>query len=416
MLLVVRPGRESEVEAVFRKWDLEAAAVGRIRNHGQLTVRRDGRTVAEVPCRALTDEAPVLRRPMAPPKHWPPRKITAEELPEPSDWNETALRMIGSPGLASRRFIYEQYDHMVRSDTVVRPGGDAGVVRIKGTPLALAMTLDGNGRVARADPRRGGALAVSEACRNLAAVGASPVGATNCLNFGNPEKPEVMWQFSEAVSGMCAALEAFGVPITGGNVSFYNETDGAGVFPTPVVGLVGVIEDLEALVRQHFAAPGDLVFLAGLSGAAAPEGLGVGECLKVIHGRTDGRPAARLPRAPLAVALDEPARRPAVVLPEEGEVLPPQEDPAVQADQRAARSTPRRDPSSPVLPAPLAGRPGAESGPQNRLIQRYPSGQHVIVYYAVRSGSQLGSWAGAGTISAGRRGEPAPGAAPCRRG
>ena len=183
--------------------------------------------------------------------------------------------------------MYEQYDHMVRSDTVVRPGGDAGVVRIKGMDLGIAMTLDGNGRYTARDPRRGGALAVAEACRNLAAVGATPVGATNCLNFGNPERPEIMWEFTEAIAGMTEALEALGVPITGGNVSFYNETEGANIFPTPVVGVVGVLDDATRRIPQHFAAAGDLLFLAGPESGDA---LGASAFLKERHGRTDGRP------------------------------------------------------------------------------------------------------------------------------
>lgn len=289
MLLVVRRGREGEVERVFAKWDLDAAALGEITDDGLLRVSHRDEPAALVPCRALTEDAPVEDRPMAAPASWPPAEVVAADLDEPSDWNEAALRLAASPGLASRRWVYEQYDHMVRSDTVARPGADAGVVRIKGSRLGVAMSLDGNGRYAGADPRRGGALAVSEACRNLAAVGAEPVGATNCLNFGNPEKPEVMWQFSEAIDGMSEALRALGVPITGGNVSFYNETDDAGILPTPVVGVVGVLSDVGTLVRQHFRSPGDAVYLAGgVSGGA----LGASEYLKVIHGRTDGRPPA----------------------------------------------------------------------------------------------------------------------------
>ena len=293
MLLVVRDGREAEVQRVFRKWDLDAAPIGAVSGDGLLRVRHRGRLAAEVPCRALTDDAPAFDRPAARPSWWPSPEVTASDLPEPSDWNAVVREMAGSPELASRRFVYEQYDHMVRSDTVARPGGDAGVVRIKGKRLGIAMTLDGNGRYTARDPRRGGALAVAEACRNLAAVGATPVGATNCLNFGNPERPEVMWEFTEAIAGMTEALEAFGVPITGGNVSFYNETEGANIFPTPVVGVVGVLDDAAARIPQHFAAAGDLLFLAGPSAGSrdpAGEALGASAFLKERHGRTDGRP------------------------------------------------------------------------------------------------------------------------------
>ena len=301
MLLVVRRGREAEVERVFAKWDLDAAALGEITGDGLLRARHAGEAAAEVPCRALTEGAPPSDRPLAAPGSWPPSEVTAADLDEPKDWNEVALRLAAAPGLCSRRWVYEQYDHMVRSDTLARPGADAGVVRIKGSRLGVAMTLDGNGRYAGADPRRGGALAVSEACRNLAAVGATPVGATNCLNFGNPEKPEVMWQFSEVIAGMSEALSAFGVPITGGNVSFYNETDGAGILPTPVVGVVGVLEDTATLVGQHYRDRGEAIYLVGapLEGGSSEEGsaggetpLGASEYLKGIHGRTDGRPPA----------------------------------------------------------------------------------------------------------------------------
>ena len=287
MLLVVRSGREAEVTRIFDKWDLDAAPIGRVSGDGLLRVRHQGRLAAEVPCRALTDDAPAFDRPAAQPSWWPSPEVTPADLTEPRDWNAVVRELAGSPELASRRFVYEQYDHMVRSDTVVRPGGDAGVVRIKGRELGIAMTLDGNGRYTARDPRRGGALAVAEACRNLAAVGATPVGATNCLNFGNPERPEIMWEFTEAIAGMTEALDALGVPITGGNVSFYNETEGANIFPTPVVGVVGVLPEAVKRIPQHLSTPGNLLFLAGPEGGDA---LGASAFLKEHHGRTDGRP------------------------------------------------------------------------------------------------------------------------------
>ncbi len=287
MLMVVRPGHESEVERVFRKWDLDAAAIGRVSGDGMLRARHQGAVAVELPCRALTDDAPVLDRPARRPAGWPEPEVEAGDLPEPADWNALALGVAGSPELASRRFVYEQYDHMVRSDTLIRPGGSAGVIRIKGSRLGVAMTLDGNGRYAARDPWRGGALAVSEACRNLAAVGAVPIGATNCLNFGNPERPEIMWQFTEAIAGMSAALEAFSVPITGGNVSLYNETDDAGIFPTPVVGVVGLLEDTGSRIGQSFRSAGNRILLAGPGNG---EELGASAYLKDRFGRVDGRP------------------------------------------------------------------------------------------------------------------------------
>jgi phosphoribosylformylglycinamidine synthase len=194
--------------------------------------------------------------------------------------------MLESHTLASKHWVFEQYDHMVRSNTIVLPGGDAGVIRIKGTEVALAMCLDGNGRYAYLDPYLGGAAAVAEGCRNLAAVGATPVGATNCLNFGNPEKPETMWQFGNVIDGMRHACQRFQVPITGGNVSFYNETEGEGIYPTPVVGLVGILEDKNLRVSHHFKGKGDLVYLLG----ETTEEVGGSEYLKAVHGRVDGRP------------------------------------------------------------------------------------------------------------------------------
>jgi phosphoribosylformylglycinamidine synthase subunit PurL len=287
MLLVARAGREIEVEKIFQKWDLDASAIGSVTADGLLRVFSQGRMVAEVPARALADEGPVYERPLARPAYLDRLDdVRIDDLEEPLDLEATLAAMLESHGIASKHWIFEQYDHMVRSNTIVLPGGDAGVVRIKGTPMALAMCLDGNGRYSYLDPYLGGAAAVAEGCRNLAAVGASPVGATNCLNFGNPEKPEILWQFSSVIDGMTDACRHFQVPITGGNVSFYNETEGEGIFPTPVVGLVGVLEDRRLRVTHHFKGKGDLIFLLG----ETSEEIGGSEYLKVVHGRVDGKP------------------------------------------------------------------------------------------------------------------------------
>jgi phosphoribosylformylglycinamidine synthase II len=287
MLLVARAGKERVVEAIFDKWDLDAAAIGRVTKDGLLRVLADGRTVAEVRNRDLAEEGPVYERPITRPAYVEGvRPLRVESLPEPTNLEKTLVRLVGGHTLASKHWIFEQYDHMVRSNTIVLPGSDAGVIRIKGTQMALAMCLDGNGRYAYLDPYLGGATAVAEGCRNLAAVGAIPVGATNCLNFGNPEKPEIMWQFSRAIDGMRDACERLGVPITGGNVSFYNETEGEGIFPTPVVGVVGVIEDKSNRLSHHFRQAGDLVYLLGKT----KEELGASEYLKVVHERIDGTP------------------------------------------------------------------------------------------------------------------------------
>jgi phosphoribosylformylglycinamidine synthase len=287
MLLVARAGKEREVERIFEKWDLDAAAVGRVTGGGLLRVFSQGRVVAEVPNRALADEGPVYERPMVRPAYLEKvEDIRPEDLSEPSDLETTLVRMLESHALASKHFVFEQYDHMVRSNTIVLPGSDAGVIRIKGTPMALAMCLDGNGRYTYLDPRLGGASAIAESCRNLAAVGATPIGATNCLNFGNPEKPEIMWQFSNTVDGIKEACERLGVPITGGNVSFYNETEGEGIYPTPIVGVVGILEDRTHKLSHHFRERGDFVYLLG----ETFEEVGGSEYLKVIHGRVAGRP------------------------------------------------------------------------------------------------------------------------------
>ena len=286
MLLVAHAGKEAEVEAIFEKWDLDASAIGRVTEDGLLRVIADGQTVASVPNRYLADEGPVYERPRDP--RDPRDPVSVDDVAEPPDLEDTLVQMLSSHTVASKHWIFEQYDHMVRSNTIVLPGSDAGVIRIKGTPMALAMCLDGNGRYASADPYLGGASAVAESCRNLAAIGATPIGATNCLNFGNPEKPEIMWQFSRAVDGIRDACERLGVPITGGNVSFYNETEGEGIYPTPVVGVVGIVEDARTCLTHYFREPGDLVYLLG----ETKDELGASEYLKAIHNRIDGQPPA----------------------------------------------------------------------------------------------------------------------------
>jgi phosphoribosylformylglycinamidine synthase II len=238
MLLVAERSREAEVFEVFRKWGLDAVEVGTVTDTGRLRVKHCGEVVADIPNPALTDEAPRYRRPTAKPARTAP--LDARIPPALKRvFNDDLLTLLGSGDICSKAWIYEQYDTMVRTNTIEGPGGDAGVVRIKGTATALAMALDGNGRYCRLDAREGARLAVAEAARNVACAGAEPMAATNCLNFGNPEKPQVMGQFVEAIAGIAEACSALGTPITGGNVSFYNETLGQGIAPTPVVGVVG---------------------------------------------------------------------------------------------------------------------------------------------------------------------------------
>jgi phosphoribosylformylglycinamidine synthase len=288
MLLVVKRGREAEVERIFDKWDLHAVRIGEVTTDGLLRVRERGELVAEIPNHALTDDAPVYRRPMSEPE-------CLQEV-QRLDWTDVArgpqpgdalLALLASPTIASKKWVYRQYDHMVRTNTINYPGFGAGVVRIKGTDRALAMSVDGNGRYCHLDPYRGAMLAVAEAARNVACVGARPLGATNCLNFGNPERPGIMWQSAKAVDGIGEACRALDVPITGGNVSLYNETDGKAIYPTPVIGVVGLLEHADRVVNRRFRASGDAIVLLG--GAGRGE-LGGSEYLKAIHGIVRGVP------------------------------------------------------------------------------------------------------------------------------
>ena len=289
MLLVVKHGREKEVEDIFDKWDLHAVKIGEVTTDGRLRVKDHGRTVADIPNRALTDEAPVYRRPMKEPAYIrEAQQLPLVSLREGGTPAEVFRRLLASPNIASKRWVYRQYDHTVRTNTIVVPGMGAGTVRIKGTARALALSVDCNARFVYLDPFHGAQLAVAEAARNVACAGGVPIGATNCLNFGNPEKPEIMWQFARAVEGMGAACRALDVPITGGNVSLYNETDGNAVLPTPTLGVVGLIERAERVVTRAFKAAGDVIVLLGES----REELGGSEYLKVVHGLIRGVPPA----------------------------------------------------------------------------------------------------------------------------
>jgi phosphoribosylformylglycinamidine synthase len=288
MLLVVERGREAEVQRVFQKWELDAVPIGRVTADGVLRARMRGEVVAEVAVRALTDEAPVYDRPRARPD-WldQARALDLRGLPEPADPGAVLLRLLAAPTIASKRSIWRQYDHQVGINTLVLPGSDAAVLRVKGTPRAVAVATDGNGRYGYLDPFLGGAMAVAEAARNVACAGGRPLALTNCLNFASPERPEIMWQFAETVDGIAAAAQALGVPVTGGNVSFYNETLGRAILPTPVVGVVGLLEDAERRTTQWFKAEGDVVVLLGEPGGR----LGGSEYLQTVHGRLGGVPA-----------------------------------------------------------------------------------------------------------------------------
>ena len=289
MLFVVRRGREAEVERIFGKWDLDAVRIGRVTGDGLLRVLSGGAVVAEIPNRALVDDGPLYDRPARPPGDLAERRtLDPAALGEPPPPADTFMRLLASPQVASKRWVYRQYDHMVRTNTLAPAGMGAGVVRIKGTARALAFSVDGNGRYCYLDPRQGAMLAVAESARNVACAGAVPAGATNCLNFGSPERPDVMWQLAGAIDGIAEACAALDVPITGGNVSLYNETDGAAIHPTPVIGVVGVIDDASRLIGRVFPDEGLTVVLLGSPAAE----IGGSEYLKVVHGLVRGRPPA----------------------------------------------------------------------------------------------------------------------------
>ena len=295
MLLVAEKGREDEVFRVFQKWGLDAVTIGQVIDKPMMRVLEHGNVVAEIPNAALTDDAPLYKRPM---ERWEPP--VSREMPEhialgqKSEFTDELKRLLASPNICSKRWVFEQYDSMVQTNTVEGPGGEAGVIRVKGTQRGLAMALDGNGRWCWLDPKLGAMHAVAESARNVVCSGATPVAATNCLNFGNPEKPHIMWQFSQVIDGMRLACEELETPITGGNVSLYNETLGEGIYPTPVIGVVGIIEDVHKAVAPIFRESGRaLVLLRGSEpgdAADAEAEFGSSEYAKEILGQVWGFP------------------------------------------------------------------------------------------------------------------------------
>src|SRR5918997_5953729 len=263
MLTIVEPEKVGEVLEVAGRYGLVGAVIGRVASHGDLRVLHDGEVVGSVPAEHLAD-APVYERDVVRPRYLDEvPELDLDELPEPEDYNAVLLQMLGHPNLRSRRPIFTQYDHQVGTDTVVLPGADAAVMRIKGTDLGFAAATDGRGRHCYLDPRGGGAATVAEAYRNLSCVGAEPVAITNCLNFGSPEKPEGYYQLAECIEGMSEACEALGTPVVSGNVSLFNETDRGPIYPTPTVGMVGVFEDVGRHATPGFKREGDKVVLIG---------------------------------------------------------------------------------------------------------------------------------------------------------
>ena len=269
MLVVAEKGREEEVRRILEKWELEAAGIGRVTSDGRFRVLEDGKVVADIPALPLTEDCPTYEREGIESEEV--KELRAMDLSEhlipDGDLTKSFLLLLGSPNVASKRWIYHQYDTTVRTATAVRPGGDSGVIRIRGTDRAVAATTDCNGRFVYLEPRRGAMIAVSEAARNLVCVGAVPTAITNNLNFGNPLKPHIYYQLREAVLGMAEACRMFETPVTGGNVSLYNETDGRAIYPTPVIGMVGVIEDVSKITPHAFRTPGDDIVLLGTNTA-----------------------------------------------------------------------------------------------------------------------------------------------------
>ena len=308
MLIVAERGRERQLHEIFARWDLDAVTIGTVTAEPRLRVFHQGELVADIPNTALTDEAPRYERPQA------PRPNAAEESLQgsiDSIWETmsagsgspqesrvlTAIleRLLASPNLASKQWVWSQYDHMVRTNSIVLPGSDAAVIRVKETRRAIAMSLDGNGRYCRIDPFNGARLAVMESARNVVASGARPLAITNCLNFASPERPEVMREFSDTVDGIADACRALGTPVTGGNVSFYNETEGRGIFPTPVIGMIGVAGDARTITTQWFKDAGDCIVLLG----ETREDLGGSELLSSLadHPGNTSPPSRRRERA-----------------------------------------------------------------------------------------------------------------------
>jgi phosphoribosylformylglycinamidine synthase len=284
MVMVLKPGREDEARAVFEKWELDFAVIGHLTDNGRMVLKQGGEVVADLPIAPLAEASPKYDRPWQPTPARAP--LPATEIKPPIGNGGALLRLLASPDLCAKRWIWEQYDHMVMGDTVERPGGDAGVVRIHGSNRGLAVTSDCSPHYCFADPESGGAQVVAEAWRNLTAAGARPRAITDCMNFGNPERPEIMGQFVGCINGMGAACLALDFPVVSGNVSFYNETNGEGIMPTPVIGGVGVIDDLALRMTSAFKAEGEAILMVGETTGH----LGVTAWLREVADRHDGAP------------------------------------------------------------------------------------------------------------------------------
>jgi phosphoribosylformylglycinamidine synthase len=284
MLMVLKPGGEAVAERIFKKWELDFAVIGITTDTGRLVVQHSGKLEADIPLAALGNAAPQYQRPFTlRPKL---AVIAPEDVPSPNSLLGALDTMMGSPHLASRRWIWEQYDHMVMGDTIERPGGDAGIVRVHGTQKGLAISCDVTPRYCAADPKEGAKQAVAECWRNLTSVGADPLAITDCLNFGNPERPEIMGEFVGAVEGMAEACRALSFPVVSGNVSLYNETNGVAIPPTPAVGGIGLIPDIAKIARIGLTQEGDALIVIGAEGGH----LGQSLYQELAQGKTEGAP------------------------------------------------------------------------------------------------------------------------------
>ncbi len=284
MLLCVKRGKERDIENIFSKWDLQAVTIGRVTDDGMVRINDDGKVVAEIRASSLTD-SPVYDMPHKKPDYLDQlNKLDIKKIIPPEDYNKVLLKLLRSPSICSKEWVYEQYDHMVQINTVVLPGSDAAVIRLKGRDIAIAATTDCNSRYCYLNPYRGAQIAIAEAARNLVCSGAEPAAVTDCLNFGNPEKPDRFWQFKNCVEGIADACKFFNIPVISGNVSFYNENPEGPVYPTPTIGMIGIINDTSKICRQYFKKKKEMILLLGIS----KQSLGGSEYLKEIHGQVRG--------------------------------------------------------------------------------------------------------------------------------
>jgi phosphoribosylformylglycinamidine synthase II len=285
MLIVAQKDKVADVQKVFAKWDLDAVIIGQVIGTGRLIVKAGGKTVVDIPVDPVVNLCPVYTRKSVIPAYLESKSELVSVPPVPDDFNATLEKLLSSPTISDKEWVFRQYDHMVQTNTALLPGGDASILRIKNTNRALAVALDGNSLYAYLDPKTGGKIAVAEACRNLACVGARPIGVTNCLNFGNPEKPEIMWQFQNVIDGIAEACQVFDIPVTGGNVSFYNDTEGESIYPTPVLGVVGILDDINKTASPSFKHEKDILCLLGKN----RDELGASEYLKCVCKKERGR-------------------------------------------------------------------------------------------------------------------------------